>query len=106
MTAPLTPYYVAIFYAELREIDPAYLALSASLAELATKQPGYLGKHSVREGHCEITTSYWRDEQAIKNWQAQAEHLRAQQKGREDWFSHYEVRIAKVEREYTFKANR
>jgi heme-degrading monooxygenase HmoA len=39
---------------------------------------------------------------AIKNWKQQTDHLVAQQKGRQGWYSWYKVRICKVEREYEF----
>jgi len=37
-----------------------------------------------------------------KNWKQQSDHVIAQQKGRSDWYSWYNVRICKVEREYEF----
>lgn len=49
-----------------------------------------------------ITISYWENLEAIKNWKTNSEHLLAQQKGREQWYNWYNVKICKVEREYQF----
>ncbi len=49
-----------------------------------------------------ITVSYWESLDAIKNWKQHTNHLLAQQKGQQDWYSWYKVRICKVEREYEF----
>ncbi len=47
-----------------------------------------------------ITVSYWQDEAAIRAWKADVEHLTAQRLGKERWYEHYQLRIAKVERDY------
>ncbi|MBT2130405.1 antibiotic biosynthesis monooxygenase family protein [Aliiroseovarius lamellibrachiae] len=48
-----------------------------------------------------ITVSYWKDEASIAAWKAQAKHLVAQKMGIEQWYAHYELRVAKVERAYS-----
>ena len=50
-----------------------------------------------------ITISYRENEEAITAWKAQAEHLAAQQSGREAWYASYVVRVCKVERAYGFE---
>lgn len=49
-----------------------------------------------------ITVSYWKDIDSIKQWKANAEHQQAQQLGKEQWYSAFNVRIARVEQEYSF----
>ena len=39
-------------------------------------------------------------EAAILAWKNEAEHLLAQKLGKTDWYAHYEVRVARVERAY------
>ena len=56
----------------------------------------------AREG-IGITVSYWESLQAIAAWKAQADHQLAQQKGKEQWYRKYTVRICRVEREYAFE---
>lgn len=71
------------------------------MVELAGQQPGCLGIESVRDASgLGITVSYWQSEEAIRGWREHAEHLIAQAKGRTDWYSHYELRVARVERAY------
>lgn len=69
---------------------------------LASKQSGYLGMDHARSD-IGITISYWESLEAIAQWKAQKDHLQAQQKGKETWYSQYTIRICKVEREYSFE---
>jgi heme-degrading monooxygenase HmoA len=45
---------------------------------------------------------YWRDEESIKAWRAQADHARARAAGRAHWYESYEPHVARVERSYGF----
>ncbi|MCL4135136.1 UNVERIFIED_CONTAM: hypothetical protein GTU68_052765 [Idotea baltica] len=75
--------------------------MADKMGELAAQQPGYLGIETTRDGDgLGITVSYWADEAALKNWKAVSEHLFAQKMGREKWYDHYTLRVAKVERAY------
>ena len=47
-----------------------------------------------------ITVSYWTSAEAIAAWKAKVEHLAAQEKGKQNWYEHYELRVAKVKRAY------
>jgi len=72
------------------------------MSALAAKQPGYLGHESARSADgFGITVSYWRDQESVSRWKRVAEHHVAQRLGRERWYSHYQLRIAKVERAYS-----
>jgi heme-degrading monooxygenase HmoA len=71
------------------------------MVELAQQQDGFLGIESARND-IGITVSYWRDLESIKNWKSNLDHLDAQRKGRSKWYENYTVRIALVEREYSF----
>ncbi|MCL7983603.1 MAG: antibiotic biosynthesis monooxygenase [marine benthic group bacterium] len=94
-------YYAVIFTSQRANADPSYEEMAVRMAELARTQPGFLGMQSARgpEG-AGITVSYWKTEAAIGAWKENAEHLLAQERGRKDWYSSYEVRIARVERAY------
>jgi heme-degrading monooxygenase HmoA len=94
------PPYVAVVFTSLRtEGDNGYAAMSRRMNALAAEQPGYLGIESARDG-LGITVSYWADEAAAAAWKQVAEHLVAQQRGREVWYSDYRVRVAVVQRDY------
>jgi heme-degrading monooxygenase HmoA len=98
---PDPPYYAVIFSSQRREGDEGYGAMASAMFDLALKQPGCLGAESARgEDGFGITVAYFRDEASIAAWKANAAHLRAQQLGKERWYAHYELRVARVERAY------
>ena len=99
---PIPPYYAVIFTSTRTEGDNGYAAMAEQMEQLARQQPGFLGIESARED-TGITVSYWASLEAIREWKAQADHLIAQQKGRQQWYSAYKVRICKVERDYGFE---
>ena len=99
---PKPPYYAVIFSSLRTEGDNDYNAMSDHMVELAQQQPGYLGHESARDG-LGITVSYWETIEDIKNWKMHAEHLIAQRKGRQEWYTAYKTRICLVERDYGFE---
>jgi heme-degrading monooxygenase HmoA len=102
---PSPPYYVVSFSSQRKPGDDGYGDMAEKMAEFAARQPGYLGVESARGADLfEITNSFWTDEESIRNWKAVVDHLAAQKSGREKWYAHYCVRVAKVERAYDFHA--
>jgi heme-degrading monooxygenase HmoA len=75
--------------------------MAEQMMELASRQPGFLGVDHARE-EIGITVSYWESLEAIALWKAHPEHVLARELGRKTWYSHYSLRICKVEREYDF----
>ena len=99
---PEPPYYAVIFTSQLAAVDKGYDAMAQAMHELALEQPGCLGAESTRgEDGLGITVSYFIDEASIRAWQQNARHRVAQRLGKERWYSHYELRVAKVERAYS-----
>lgn len=96
------PYYAVIFTSSHSENTQGYQEMAEHMEILAKQQDGFLGMDSARND-VGITVSYWQSLDSIKNWKQQTEHLTAQQKGRQDWYSWYDVKICKVESEYSFK---
>jgi heme-degrading monooxygenase HmoA len=100
-STPKPPYWVVVFTALRKDADPAYEAMGAKMFELATSQPGFLGIEAAHDSEgFGVTAIYYTDETSILAWKANAEHLVAQQLGKERWYAHYEVRVARVERAY------
>ena len=101
---PRPPYYVVCFSSQRTELEHhEYHAMGEAMAELAARQPGFLGFESARDRNgFGITNSYWADEASIAAWKAQLDHLDAQQAGRQRWYDRYEIRVARVERAYGF----
>ena len=96
---PAPPYFAVIFSSLRTPDDAGYGDMAERMVALAAEQPGFLGVESTRGGDgFGITVSYWRDLEAIANWRRHAEHRVAQERGRSDWYAHYELRVARVER--------
>jgi len=99
---PDPPYYVVIFANQLSDTPEGYSDMLAKLEDLAKSMPGYIGRETARDATgFGMAISYWTDEDAIKNWKAQADHFGAQKMGQKQWYDHYVLRIAKVERHYS-----
>jgi len=93
------PCYAVIFNSVLKDNADGYEQMADRMVELARKQPGFLGFESLRDD-IGITISYWKDPQSIKKWKEHSEHVIAQEKGKNQWYSSYVLRICKVERQY------
>ncbi len=96
------PYYAVIFTSVATENNTGYSEMAEIMEELAQQQEGYLGIESARN-EIGITVSYWKDLESIRKWKQNIDHLEAQRKGRASWYKSYTVRIALVEREYSFE---
>lgn len=100
---PAPPYYVVTFSSTRTEGDNGYGNMAERMVDLARQQPGFLGVESARDANgFGITNSYWRDEQSIIAWKQVVDHLVAQRLGQQRWYSHYDVRVGKIERSYSF----
>ena len=95
------PYYAVIFTNTRTEGDNGYAQMAQEMDDLAREQPGFLGFESARSS-IGISVSYWKSLESITNWKANMEHKVAQQKGKEQWYSWYKIRICTVDREYEF----
>ncbi|OSQ40427.1 antibiotic biosynthesis monooxygenase family protein [Thalassospira mesophila] len=51
-----------------------------------------------------LSLSFWRDEEAVKAWRNLGEHRAAQNKGRNQVFQDYRLRVADVMRDYGMTA--
>jgi heme-degrading monooxygenase HmoA len=99
---PEPPYYAVIFSSRrTRDDDDGYGLMAQRMVDLAAQQQGFLGAESTRgEDGFGITVSYWSTAESIARWKQDAEHLVAQQLGKDAWYEHYELRVARVERAY------
>jgi len=102
---PEPPYYAVIFASQRTPMQAGYGETADRMVELAVQQPGYLGVESTRGADgFGITVSYWASLEAIAAWRAHAEHTIARETGRKQWYEGYELRIARVERAYGWRA--
>jgi heme-degrading monooxygenase HmoA len=96
---PDPPYYAVVFTSTRRAgPDDGYASAAARMEEPARAQPSFLGVESARgPDGLGITVSYWATLEAVAAWGRHAEHLLAQQHGRERWYEAYTLRVCKVE---------
>lgn len=96
------PYYVVIFSSLRTDVDDGYTETDTHLAELIKREiPDYLGIESYREANgYGISIVYFRTLEAIQAWRANPEHSAAKKRGQKEWYDHYHIRIARIEREY------
>jgi heme-degrading monooxygenase HmoA len=100
---PKPPYYAVIFSSKRREEggDDGYAATAQRMEQLVAQQPGFLGAESTRGADgFGITVAYFDSEASIAAWRDNAQHAAARARGRAEWYEHFELRIAKVERAY------
>ena len=50
-----------------------------------------------------VSLSFWRDDEAIAAWRAQADHRAAQAQGKSGIFKEFRIRVAEVAREIRFQ---
>ncbi|MCC5989173.1 MAG: antibiotic biosynthesis monooxygenase [Pararhodobacter sp.] len=98
---PSPPYFAVIFSSKRSAGDRGYAATAARMVDLAAGMPGFLGVESARDNDgFGITVAYFDSEEAIRRWRDHPEHAAARQRGREEWYEHFELRVARVERAY------
>ena len=102
------PYWAVIFTSERTSEDPVGYAQTAdAMVVLASSQPGFLGVETARgTDGTGITVSYWESLESIREWRRHADHQAAQKLGRERWYRAYTLRVAHVERAYSFERER
>jgi heme-degrading monooxygenase HmoA len=102
---PEPPYYAVIFTSQRTPADDGgYGGAADRMLALAAEQPGYLGVEGARgDDGLGVTVSYWRSPEDIAAWRRNTEHRIARDHGRSDWYTHYTLRVAKVERAYAWQ---
>src|SRR4051812_25990210 len=95
--------------AVLFEVWPAsgrkedYLDIAATLKPELEKIDGFISVErfqSLTDPGKLLSLSFWRDEEAVRNWRNQVHHRESQAAGRSGVFSDYRLRIASVVRDY------
>lgn len=101
----MTPPYYAVIFSSIRDVQPGdgYGDMAARMDALAAEQPGFLGVESARDpGGLGLTVSYWATLDDVRAWGRHAEHLLAQQLGRDRWYERFAFRVARVEQARDF----
>jgi heme-degrading monooxygenase HmoA len=80
-----------------------YLAIAASLRAELERIDGFISVErfeSLSEPGKLLSLSFWRDEEAVRQWRIQAQHRAGQRQGRAGIFADYRLRVASVARDY------
>ena len=80
-----------------------YYKWAARMGEMAKTMPGYVShKAFVAEDGERVTIVEFADESGQEGWRTRPEHLEAQKKGRNEFYTEYKLQICKVVRESAF----
>ncbi|MFL0800461.1 MAG: antibiotic biosynthesis monooxygenase [Agarilytica sp.] len=93
--------YAVIFRAKVGEQDSKYFSTAEHMRQFAIDEYGCKEFVAVTEGDDEIAISYWESQDQIKSWRKNAEHIEAQEHGKESWYKSYSVQVVEVIREYS-----
>ena len=80
-----------------------YLDLAAELRPLLEQVDGFLSIErfqSLTNPEKLLSLSFFRDEEAVRNWRNLSRHRSAQRQGRDDIFADYRLRVAGILRDY------
>lgn len=95
---------VVIFEALPRpERRDAYFSAAESLRPLLRDIDGFISIErfeSVAQPGKILSLSFWRDEDAVRQWRGLEQHRRVQGAGRSSIFADYRLRVAEVIRDY------
>lgn len=95
------PYYVVVFASQAANEPDCYTEMMHEMLKIAPEMDGFIGiETSGDESGFMVSASYWDSETAILKWRNHARHKIAQDLGRDQWFDHFQIRVAKVERQY------
>jgi heme-degrading monooxygenase HmoA len=99
---PKPPYYAVVFTSINAKVDHTeHTEMYGRLVERAQTYGGYLGIEPARNTDgTGVAVVYFKDLDSIDAWAKDPDHQIAKKKGRELWYSHYMIRICKVERVY------
>ena len=96
---------VTVFRARLLPgVRDEYVALVNRMSELAATMPGYIShKGFFADDGERVTVVEFESEEAMGAWRTHPEHVQAQRKGRQIYYSEYHIQVCEVLREASFK---
>ena len=95
---------VVVFRSRLRpDALDEYGEWSARMSALARTMPGYVShKGFVAPDGERATIVEFENEDGLRTWSHNAEHVEAKQKGRAEFYSEYKIQVCTVQRENLF----
>jgi heme-degrading monooxygenase HmoA len=100
-----TAMIVTVFRSRLMpEVGDDYEAVANRMNELAATMPGYIShKGFVAEDGERVTVVEFESEEGMRAWRTHLEHIAAQRKGRQVYYSEYSIQVCEVVRSGSFK---
>jgi heme-degrading monooxygenase HmoA len=92
--------YMVVFKAKVHDLDEEYYTTATQLRDKAISQFNCQKFESFCQNQNEIALSYWNSLDDIHAWHIDIEHQNAQQQGKEKWYSHFEIEICEIQRQY------
>ncbi|HVY30274.1 MAG TPA: antibiotic biosynthesis monooxygenase [Polyangiaceae bacterium] len=95
---------VVVFRNRLRPgVEQEYGEHANRIYDLALKMPGLVSsKDFTAEDGERLTVIEFRSAEELEAWRAQSEHLAAQERGRQHYFSEYSLQVCELVRESRF----
>ena len=94
---------LTVFRNRLRPGAKDYPEMAARMSELAKSMPGYVShKTFAAEDGERVTIVEFESEEAQRAWRMHPEHIEAQKKGRQEFYSEFRLQICSVQRETVF----
>lgn len=94
--------FAVIIRAVAGDLDDEYRSTIERMKQLAFERYGCLEFFALMEGDKRVAISYWENEEQIKHWKSNTEHLLAQKKAQSKWYKSYKIQVVEVKREYSF----
>jgi heme-degrading monooxygenase HmoA len=96
---------VTVFRSRLMpDVRDDYVALANRMNELAATMPGYIShKGFFAEDGERVTVVEFESEEGMRAWRTHPEHIAAQRKARQIYYSEYSIQVCEVVREASFK---
>jgi heme-degrading monooxygenase HmoA len=95
---------LVVFRNRLREGASGYGETAVAMAELVAEQPGFVEVKTFTADDGErVTLGYFEDLAALERWGRHAEHLEAQEQGRQEFYSAYDLEVCDILRATHFR---
>jgi len=100
-----TAMIVTVFRSRLKPgLRDEYVALVARMEELARTMPGYIShKGFFADDGERLTIVEFENEEGLRAWRTNPEHLAAQRLARQKYYTEYHVQVCTLDRESKFK---
>jgi len=95
---------ITIFRSRLRpEHANDYREWATRIHDLAVKMPGFISiKTFTAEDGERVSLVEFESEEAVRNWREQPDHRKAQELGRKQFYSEYNIQVCQPIRDYSF----